>query len=329
VLRSQLRTLEEALNSIVEAIGDGRVESLARLDSVDLSLGTVDARLDSVDLSLGTVDARLNDITEIQASVQTELVGVRQYTDHWLSFSYPKDVEGISAGLAEALNFSSGHRGYASQSNLWFNPALSLRYSESSVQLQDVNERIVEATFVLAQAVALTPQGGKILDLGCDESLIAYELASYGFEVVGVDLNDYPLSHPNLRTLASPAEAIDDDDLRGFDTIVCLSAIEHFGLGAYGEEPTDSRADIEALQRLAALSHPETSLILTTPFGEASVTKQQRVYDSDGLGELLDAWNVTDQRFAHRTNGHWIVEPDPRDKSDGHSVALVIATPKK
>jgi SAM-dependent methyltransferase len=320
-----MRTLEETLHSVVDAIASGRLDSAERLDSLELRLGT----LDSLELRLGTVDARLNDITEIQASVQTELAGIRQYTDHWLSFTYPEEVEGISAGLADALNFSSGHRGYAAQSSLWFNPALSLRYSEGSVKLFNVNERIVETTFVLAEAVARTPRGGKILDLGCGESLVAYELASYGFEVVGVDLNEYPLHHPNLRTIASPLEAVAEDDLRGFDTIVCLSAIEHFGLGAYGDDPREGRADIETLEGLAALSEPGTSLILTTPFGEASVTELQRVYDSSGLGELLDAWNLVDQRFAHRTDDHWVVEPDPRDPSNGHSVALVIATPKK
>jgi SAM-dependent methyltransferase len=238
-------------------------------------------------------------------------------------------VDEISSGLAEALNFAYGHRGYASQSDLWFNPALSLRYSESGVELADVNERIVETTFVLAEALARTPQRGRILDLGCGESLIAYELASFGFEVVGVDLNDYPLEHPNLKTITSALEDIGDDQLIDFDTIVCLSAIEHFGLGAYGENPNEGRADIAALERLSALSGSDTSLILTTPYGEPSVTELQRVYDSQGLEDLLAAWNVTESRFAVQRDLSWTVESEPGTSSNGHSVAMVVASPRE
>lgn len=287
-------------------------------------------RLGSVDLRLGTVDARLSDITQIHSSLQTELVGIRKYTDHWLAFSYPSDVKGLSPGLANALNFAAGHQGYASQSDLWFNPALSLRYSESAVELYQVNERIVETTFVLAEAVARTPTGGRILDLGCGESLIAYQLASFGFDVVGVDLNEYPLEHPNLQTIATSLESIDDADLEDFDTIVCLSAIEHFGLGAYGEDPNDDRADIEALERLATLSRPGTSLILTTPFGKPSVTEFQRVYDSTGLEELLAAWDTIEHRIATKDDINWTVGAETTTSSNGHSVALVVAaSPKK
>jgi SAM-dependent methyltransferase len=311
VLRSHVRSLEDYTRAL-----DERIDSLA---------SDMDSRYGTANIHLETIDARLDDVTKIQTSVQRELVGIRKYTDHWLSFSYPEETEGISTGLAEALNFSSGHRGYAAQSSLWFNPALSLRYSEGAVELYSVNERIAETAFVLAEAIERTPPGGRILDLGCGESLIAYELASFGFDVVGIDLNKYPLTHPNLTTVASPLEGIEDDKLRDFDTIVCLSAIEHFGLGAYGEDADEGRADIEALSRLAELSSPDTSLILTTPFGKPSVTEFQRVYDEEGLEELLSSWDVDERQFANQSDGSWTVESEATISSDSHGVALVVA----
>jgi hypothetical protein len=315
VLRSHVEALVRTLQSTNELVAD--------------QFETMDRRFEKTDHRIETVDKRLNDITQIHSSLQAELVAIRQFTDRSLSYPYPTEVQGMSSGLAEALNFADGHKGYASQSNLWFNPALSLRYSDGSVELSNVNERIVETTFVLAEAVARTPKGGRILDLGCAESLIAYELASFGFEVVGVDLNEYPLEHPNLRTIASSLETIEDDDLRNFDTIVCLSAIEHFGLGAYGEDPNEDRADIEALGRLSALSGPDTALILTTPFGEPSVTEFQRVYDSDGLDELLGAWDVVERRFATQDDASWTIQSGPETSSDGHNVAMVVASTKE
>jgi hypothetical protein len=308
VLRSHIKAVGQSLRSTGDAVAD---------------------RFEIVDHRMETLDKRLADITETHGSLQAELATIRDFTDRSLAYPYPTDVEGISAGMAEALNFADGHKGYASQSNLWFNPALSLRYSDGSVELSNVNERIVETTFVLAEAVARTPQGGRILDLGCSESLIAYELASFGFDVVGVDLNEYPLKHPNLRTITSSLETIEDDELRDFDTIVCLSAIEHFGLGAYGEDPNEGRADIEALERLADLSGSDTSLILTTPFGEPLVSEFQRVYDEPGLEELLDAWHVLERRFAKQTEDSWTIESEANVSPDGHNVVLVVASTKE
>lgn len=41
-------------------------------------------------------------------------------------------------------------------------------------------------------------ESGRMLDVGCCGSKLPIELASLGYEVYGIDVNDYPLTHPNF-----------------------------------------------------------------------------------------------------------------------------------
>ena len=90
---------------------------------------------------------------------------------------------------------------------------------------------------MLSAVTSRKEPGSTVLDVGCSESLVPLEFASLGYSVTGIDLRAYPLHHPNLQTFATPLEDWDTDAT--FDVIVCLSSIEHFGLGTYGEEAVD------------------------------------------------------------------------------------------
>jgi len=76
-------------------------------------------------------------------------------------------------------------------------------------------------------------EGMKILELGCCGTELSYVLERCGYEVWGVDLQQY--SQP-LRKF------IKEDFLKAqlpqayFDVAVDISALHHFGLGAYGDQ---------------------------------------------------------------------------------------------
>src|SRR4030081_2990637 len=61
----------------------------------------------------------------------------------------------------------------------------------------NITERIVEVPFVL-QHLCL-PEHSRLLEFGCSQSLVSLQLASLGYEVSAVDIEDYPFSHPNLH----------------------------------------------------------------------------------------------------------------------------------
>ena len=187
-------------------------------------------------------------------------------------------VGDIDQSVAHLLNYASSHRGFAAQRDLWLNPPLSLAYEPGGVRLTNVNERIVEIPHVY-RALARVEPGGKVADVGAVESLVALSLAMLGYEVTAVDLRTYPFEHPKLRSVIGPVEEWDEKP-ETFDAIVCLSTIEHIGLGAYGEAAKDGRTDIEAMKRMRELVKPGGLLVLTTRFGTAGEDEFQRTLRS-------------------------------------------------
>jgi len=213
----------------------------------------------------------------------------------------PSSTEQLGGSDADLLNHAESHRGFRSQAGLWFNPPDVVRYSAGTVEL------------------------------GCSESLIPFDLASIGYRVTGVDLREYPLDHPNLTTIATPLEDWDSEET--FDVVVCLSSIEHFGLGTYGEEASSERLDHTAMQLLLDKTKPTGVLVMTIPFGETDVTPVQRMYDRDDIDELLSGWAIDTFEVAVPAAQGWVVSettPEPAPTADPpvtRQVALITAHP--
>jgi SAM-dependent methyltransferase len=156
-----------------------------------------------------------------------------------------------------------------------------------------VLERVVEIPFVLRH---LPPaRGTAVLDFGCSRSPLAISLASLGYAVTGIDLDPYPLRHPDLRFVR--ADFLDQPfEAAAFDAVVALSAVEHCGLGAYGEAPYE-RGDERAMARIFEVLKPGGRLLLTVPYGRAGQTSWYRVYDHAGLARLLGAFRIADAEY--------------------------------
>lgn len=159
-----------------------------------------------------------------------------------------------------------------------------------------VTERIVEYPFVLRHLDV--PLGATVLDLGATGSKLALELASYGYKVIAVDLQDYPFTHPSLRswcgdflTNSFPSASV--------DAVVALSTIEHFGIPYYGG-PSAPDADRRALREIWRLLKPGGLLLMTVPCGEAAQTSHQRVYDVPAVKRLLEHFEIEQLNFFRR-----------------------------
>lgn len=237
----------------------------------------------------------------------------------------PGSVEGLDARTADLLNYASTHRGFAAQRGLWFNPPISLAYEEGGVRATAANERIVELPYVYRALSGAAP-GASVLDVGGAESTLAFSLASVGFQVTTVDLRPYPLSHPRLE--AVEADILDWATDRTFDVIVCVSTLEHIGLGAYGDalQDAESSTDRQAVERMRTLTRPGGLLILTVPFGAASGDLTQRGYDRAALDRLLADWNVEDLTIILREDPlTWVPDYDAGRPEDARRVALIAA----
>lgn len=231
-----------------------------------------------------------------------------------------EQLDGVNARL---LDYAESPSGFAAQRSLWFNPPIALRYAAGSVEVAGVNERIAEVPFVY-RALSRVPPGASILDVGATESIVSPSLASLGYSVTAIDPRPYPLRHPNLEVVVGEIQSW--SAARTFDAIVCLSTIEHIGLGAYGDRRASGRPDVEAMARLRQLSRPGTVLVFTTRFGRASTSWLERTYDSQAIEELLAGWEIEESVVVRRHDGTtWAPEAAPASARDGESVIMIAA----
>jgi SAM-dependent methyltransferase len=236
-----------------------------------------------------------------------------------------KPLSELDAATAAFLNWTGGPDGWASQAGLWFNEPVPLEYREGGVGVLLVNERIVEQPHVFAAVAAAGPTPLRVLDVGGGESTVALSLASLGHDVTVVDPRGAPLEHPRLTVVPSRLDEV-GADAGPFDVAVALSAIEHFGLSHYTGETGDERADLGAVRRMGELLAPGGRLVLTVPIGEPSVDDFQRVYDLEGVLELLEGWEVEDLSVVRQVDRVTWERADPDDASDRRrGVALVTA----
>jgi len=321
-LESEIARTNDALETFIA--DDVPVRNATR-DALRDALTLTNTRITGLEAYLVDAQAKLDFILSDVGAIRPAVERLPR------SQAVPSTIDEIAGGDADLLNYAESHRGFRSQAGLWFNPPDVVRYAPGAVQLSAITERSVEVPFVISSVTSLTDAGASILDVGCAESLIPIELASVGYKVTGIDLREYPLDHPNLTTFATPLEEWDTDET--YDTIVCLSSIEHFGLGTYGEEATDDRLDHRAMQILLKLANPEGVLVMTIPYGETDVTSVQRMYTRDDIDELLDGWVIDTFQVAEPAAHGWVIAvdvPDPAPTADPpvtRQVALITAHP--
>ena len=238
----------------------------------------------------------------------------------------PHSVDEIDENTARVLNYASSYEGFAAQANLWFNPSLLVSYEPQQVELRWVNERIVEVPYAF-RALCRVPADARVLDVGAAESSVCLSLATLGYDVTAIDPRPNPLSHERLRVVVARVEEWEHE--AAFDAVLCLSTIEHIGTDAYGQEATERRVDLEAMQRIRQLTRPDGLLVLTTAVGEASVGRLGRVYDREGLDELREGWDVADRTFVQRRDAtSWVTLDEPIEdlEPEAETVAMITAT---
>lgn len=228
--------------------------------------------------------------------------------------------------VAPILNYAASHAGFAAQANLWFNPPVLVAYEPRKVAVRWVNERVAEVPYIF-RALSRVPPDASVLDVGATESTVCLSLATLGYDVTAVDPRPNPLAHKRLHTVVGEIEHWETDV--EFDSVVCLSTIEHLGTGEYGVRTAEQRADLKAMQRIHELTKPGGVLVLTTAVGPAAIAEPHRVYDQEAFDELLAGWNVEDVTLVQRRDAtSWVtVDKHIADLArDDETVAMVTAT---
>lgn len=152
-----------------------------------------------------------------------------------------------------------------------------------------VTERILELPFVF-RVLDCKPHN-RVLEFGCSNSRLCIELASIGLQVTGVDLRPHPLTHPNF-TFRQGDFFLQTFSEAPFDATIAISAVEHVGLGVYGENKRTDGSDRQIIEAFLELLRPGGQLILTVPFGAWNINNFCRIYDNQALTALLRGYNI-------------------------------------
>lgn len=148
---------------------------------------------------------------------------------------------------------------------------------------------------------------GALLELGAHDSPLATLFAANGYDVVSYDLRPYDgPPHPRHRHVVGDfVDLWPQSGMAGaFDCAVCVSAIEHFGLGGYGERARPL-LDVVAARYLYDALKPGGAAYFVFPYGGAFVTHGEhwRVYDHVSFRERII------QDFALESFGYFLSHP--------------------
>lgn len=227
----------------------------------------------------------------------------------------------IDQPTADALNYLGSHQGPLSDVGLWRNDPVVVEWQAGTARVGAVNERIVEQPFVHGALATLAP-GSRIVDVGGGESLVGLGLASLGHQVTVIEPAGYPYEHPNLSVYERTLEEYEPDG--PVDAVILLSAIEHFGIGAYANNgELDADADLAAMKVVRDLLAPDGVVVLTTPFGPSAVNDLERTYDLARLRSLFEGFSVEQAVVASRRDATaWTVTATASSLDEG------VATPE-
>jgi hypothetical protein len=169
------------------------------------------------------------------------------------------------------------------------------------------SERIVEYAWVLLN---LEISEGRILDVGVGNSMFPIMLASLGLIIYAVDLNPYPLKHPNLIFIRGDINKANLPE-NYFDHVLFISTLEHIG----ADRGPLNYDDKFTLQKTARLLHQNGKMLITVPFGpKFAIVKGPtwyRVYDKQRLARLTEGMSVEKINFFSRVLTSWIpVDPN-------------------
>ncbi|MBI5189199.1 MAG: DUF268 domain-containing protein [Nitrospirae bacterium] len=163
-----------------------------------------------------------------------------------------------------------------------------------------------EAAFAASHISRLDP--ASILDIGSYRLFILGLLANYRVTTLDV----------RRREPATPSETVVTGDAKdsglpdgSFDAVVSLCALEHFGLGRYGDE-FDPVADRKALAEMVRLLKPGGHLIFTTHItrGRPAIGfNAHRIYSREMLHERCAGLALVEERYySHALNRYCSLE---------------------
>jgi len=188
-----------------------------------------------------------------------------------------------------------------------FKDVFNQSIDEKKIQFQESNIGI-DWTYTMMHFVAQnillsicnkTSKRNLLLDVGSQFSFISF--ASSFFDVVCVEprIQEKNINIPNvcnITTISGEAQKLPIENER-IDVITSLHAIEHFGLGRYGDT-LDYFGDQKGILEFARVLSPNGFLLTAVPASKKSKIEfnSQRIYNPDDFDDIIKNSGLTKQQ---------------------------------
>lgn len=159
-----------------------------------------------------------------------------------------------------------------------------------------------ESEFVSKHLPRIAPRN--VLDIGSYRLFVLGLLAGYPVTTIDVRPRVSRLKNETVITCDAKELTLPDGS---FDAVTSLCAIEHFGLGRYGDA-FDRQADEKGLAEMRRVLRPGGRLILSTTITRAPKAiafNGARIYDLDHIRRWTRGFEVEDEAyFSHAKGGY-------------------------
>ena len=156
-------------------------------------------------------------------------------------------------------------------------------------------ERHIEIQWMLDHLI--TP--GTCIDVGSFDSLYIWELVRKQWSVLRIDPRPFVTDIPFTNALCADVLNLSPEKVEQVDNIVCISALEHIGLGAYGQERTKDPIATQkyAIKHMLNFLRPNGKLLITVPFGKYIDDGWYLVYDKGMVKNILNGKKVITEEY--------------------------------
>jgi len=141
---------------------------------------------------------------------------------------------------------------------------------------------------------------GTVLDVGSALTALPSLLAAIGHDVTSVDIQKWQMPWPKVKIYNLDLLHDKMPTTEVFDYVTCISAIEHFGLGRYGDT-IDKDGDFNGIKIISDILKDKGTLILSVPVGKPVIVyPAHRIYGPKRIEKMIKGFNVKDKRFFNR-----------------------------
>ena len=157
-----------------------------------------------------------------------------------------------------------------------------------------------EQEFAATQVALARPRA--ILDIGSYRGFLTGLAA--GYDLTTLDVRERSPRFEREKVLTGDARSLPLPD-GSVECLIALCAIEHFGLGRYGD-PFDLDGDVRACREMVRVLRPGGLLVASLPFTRGPATlafNSHRIYDRERIDALFAGLRLRDHAYVSLRTG--------------------------